>query len=706
MSRWLYTILSLAIAVYSTSAQSPYELTLQEQTQQQTHDRGDKLRAYRVGLYTGQPYRVDIPDTLTYGTHHRVAPEGRSLAVAYQGNAGGPWQSKLFFDRALRQPEFVYLDGLSGLLYSPEYVPFYDTRTPFTFVHYRKNFSDDVLEEVIDGTLSLNLGPKLNLGVATNYVGSEGYYESARAKSLSYRLQSSYRSDRYDLWAYIANNDHRQRENAGIANIDYLLNPDRYSSGRVRITSKDIPVQLPGNLLTNRLTAGHGFLSHRYKLGSYRTVQVVDTLASPAKAGGAATALLGGEGSSSVATGSAPTDTAHLRTRDSVYFVPVGNIGHQIYYSRNRRHMVSRSQDERWLTFFGEPTANIIETTDDDGNVHRSVLPDDEMEHSMISNTLSLSLMEGFRPWVKAGLTAYIRTENHWIRNPKSTGGHATDRFFSTFVGAELARHEGRGLNFSLRGDLGLLGRDLGSLDLSGDIRTRFRLMSRDFGLRADARLTNLRAPYYLEHHHGTWGWWDRDLGFERRLELGARADLSSWGTWVEVRTASVQNHHYWLSDGTVGEHTPLVQVSMLRLGHRGRRGVLGWALEGAYQMSTDSEVITLPALAGRADLYLQFYIAGVLQVQLGVEGYWHSAYHAPYYLPTVMQFVQQREAMIGGKTPLLNAYANFRHKNTRFYVRMFNATEAITSTDRLSMYRYATNPMHLEAGIVVDLKQ
>ena len=79
----------------------------------------------------------------------------------------------------------------------------------------------------------------------------------------------------------------------------------------------------------------------------------------------------------------------------------------------------------------------------------------DVAEFRSLKNTFSLSLLEGFKPWVKAGLSAYIRTENYWYTLPESksgTGMH-TDKYFSTFVGGELSRSGGKGLNFNAKGN-------------------------------------------------------------------------------------------------------------------------------------------------------------------------------------------------------------------------------------------------------------
>lgn len=666
--------------------------------------RGDKLKGYRIRPYTGIPEQVNLQDTIALSTHNYVAPERRSLGVAYAGNANQPWQSKIFFDRSAKVHDFVALTGYQGMLYSPDNVLFYDTKVPLTFVHYRKNFSDDVLEEVLNGTISVNLNKKINLGISADHVSALGYYSNSKSRNIDYRIFGSYTSDRYDLWAYISNDYYKQQENGGISDMSYINDPDKYNSGRVKISSLDVPIVL-NEALFNRIRSGNAFLSHRYKLGYKKKVEGVYATEAKTKTNPK------GQGEEQKESMTMPTE-AKL---DSLVFVPVGSISHQLHYNKSSRRMIAPSASDTWGTIWGTPVVNALTTTNTTTDASgattttttTSIQPNDITEFKTLKNTLSLSLLEGFRPWVKAGLSAYIRSENYWAHSLDVTtkSKETSEKSYSLFAGGELARYSGKGLNFSARGEVGILGRDLGAVTLEGEIKTKFNFLKKDFALRLDGRLLNFRPAYFLLHNHHTWAWEDKDFNFTRRLELGAKAELSSFGTWAELRTASLQNHIYWTSDAKTEQNSELIQMSMLRAGHAYNIGFLGWSLEGAYQLSSNNSVIAVPSLSLRADLYFDFMIAKVLQVQLGAEAYWHSAYNAPYYHPAVMQFVNQSSEEIGGKAPLLNAYANFRMRTTRFYVRMFNIGEMLFNPARETMKNYVYNPMHLEAGVVIDLK-
>lgn len=642
--------------------------------------RGDKLKAYKIRPNTGMPEQVNLTDTIALGSHNYLSPEHRSIGVAYAGNANQPWQSRLFFDRQAITPDFVALSGYQTMLYAPENALFYNTKVPLTFVHYRKNFDDNTSEEVLNGTISLNLGKAINIGISAEHNSALGHYVSNRSKNTDYRIFGSYNSDRYDLWAYVANDYYKQQENGGIADINYIENPDKYGNGRIRFSSLDIPVRINSPLF-NRIRSGNAFLSHRYKLGHYKRIETTPKAISV-------------EGVEADPSEPAP---------DPVVFVPVGSFSHQVSYNNSSRRMIATQHSDLWSSLWGTPVSN----TQTDNNGNTQVIPNDLSSLKVLKNTLSLSLMEGFRPWVKAGLSAYLRTENYWASYQDVTSGQHSkqEQFFSMFAGGELSRMSGKGFNFVARGEIALLGKDLGGFKFEGDATTRFKLLGKHFGLKLDGQLINFRPAYFAQHNYHTWAISDNSFGFTRRLELGAKADFSSFGSWAELRTASLQNHIYWASDAKAHQHKDLIQVSMLRAGHRYQVGALAWGLEAAYQLSTAPEMLPLPALTAKADLHLDFMIAKVLQVHLGLEAYWHSRYFAPVYHPAVMQFVNQNEYEIGGRSPLVNAYANFRMRTTRFYVRMFNAGEMLLAPQRETMPHYVLNPPHLEAGVVIDLK-
>ncbi len=687
--RLYYIVILLSLWAYSLKAQN-YEVAEEKRlTDEERVVRGDKLKGYNILSDIALPVRVNVTDTLTLGTHHYMTMENKSLGIAYMGNFNSPWQSKVFFDRPFKPHDFVYLNAYQGLLHTPDKAMFYDTKTAFTFINHNTNFDNASEEDVSNGTMSLNLGKAINLGASLHYTSSKGFYNANKSKNFRYRLFGSYRSNRYDLWTYVANDYYKMSENGGLTDkgLDQLLHPDKYGSGRVKTDSHDLETKINSESLFNRIRSGHAFLSHRYKFGYYKAKEKK-------------------EDKNKAKFGFEKGEKGKEEQEEKV-FVPVANVSHQLYYNKASRRFIARERSSDWETVFGK--ADVYQKqVDKAGKASYFVLPNDTAELVTIKNTVALSLLEGFRPWVKFGLSAYVRAENYFVSNPDSLSRDFkdTDKFFSTFVGGELTRYSGKGLNFRTKAEIGVLGKDLGALLVDGDIKSRFSLWKKNFGLKVAGHFENYRPAYFLNHQHGTYAWWDKSFDFSRRLDLSARANLASWGTWGALHSSSLQNYIYWNKAGRPEQASDIIQVTMLRLGHKYKIGTLGWSAEAAYQQSSNTTAIPLPHVIAKADVYTDFLVAKVMEVQIGLEAYWHSAYHVPMYNPINQQFIPQDKKMIGGEAPLLNAYANFRLKGIRFYARMFNVGEALFDNNRLSSYLYAYNPMHLQAGLAVDLNR
>lgn len=689
---YLSRILSFSLLVWSLGnvvlhAQGtfdPYALKeIRQESEEEQIRRGDKLKAFTVNKNTGDAIRSDIDTTVT-GFYRRRQAEGRALAIGYLGNLHSPWHAKLFFDRNRELPAFFYKTGLEGLIFSPETSLFYDTKAPFAEVLYHRHGESRIRESQLNVRFGANYTPKLNLAADFDYTYSNGYYNSQPTKNFNYRVAGSYRHDRYEAYLAIANDYFHIGENGGIEDERYITRPQDFNLGRSQIRPQDIPVRFPGNVLFNRVRQGSGFLTHRFNLGYYEPVRK--------EVEGLQKSLTSAQHQSKnkkEEEGEQPTD--------SLRFVPVGSIVHSFRLTQNRRRFIG-VEGVDWTKHYNKA---FIYQTKDSGRV---LIPNDTTRMQQIDNTLALSLREGFRPWVKFGLTAFARLENrsyHLMDSIGSRAIHTTD--YNIYVGGEINRTSGEQLHFKAKGEIAPIGEDAGSLRLEGDIRTQFRIWKHEFGLQAWGHLGNTRPSYLLRHQHGTFHWWDKKLEFTRRLDFGARAKSEWAGLEVGVRTATLQNFIYFGPDAYPIQKKDPIQVFEARVRQKNNWGVFGWEFEAAYQRSTDEKALPLPQVAAYANIFLDFYVAKVMHTQIGVDARYHTAYKAPWYEPATMQFVNQNNVTIGGREPILNAYANVHLKRTRFFLELYNFGDELFTPNRMTLPGYPITPMSFRFGLSVD---
>ncbi|GAB6394900.1 MAG: putative porin [Bacteroidales bacterium] len=640
-----------------------------------------RITAYRLTRAVGDPYIAPIDtERLNYG--NSTLAEAPSLAVGYLANIGSPAQTRIFSERKEAR-DFTYADAYDYYITTPENACFYDTKLPYTHIMYTQMGASTEREDRLKGVLTWNFNKRVNVGAETDYIYSRGLYYSNGNKLLSYRLFGSYRSDRYELFAYLNNHNFVNYENGGLINDRYITHPDEFTTGRQTPSRKDYPVRMSDTW--NRVRGTQYFLSHRYNLGFAKQLE--------------------------------PTGED-----DSVrVFVPVSSIIHTFEYEANRRRFVSYmdadSLDSRYLA----PNANGPQYV---YGISQAV--NDSASAWCMKQTLALSLREGFQSWAKFGLTAFVTFERRQFKLPARIPGLTYDETegsgpnpqpdssdfspsethdeFSMYLGADLSKRQGALLTYNARGELCMLGDDLGEFRLSGALQTLFPLFGRETSVSAHGYLRNVTPAFFQRYHHSRYFWWDpqtRRLGNTQQFYAGGELHLGATHTTLSAGVESLWNYVYYNLKGVPDQYGGNLQVVSVRLKQDFHYRALGWENEAAYQLSSNQDVLPLPQICAYTNLYIHFKAAKVLTIQAGADMRYYTKYYAPYYEPATQQFQLQNEKKTGN-FPLINAYVNFHLKQARFFAMMYNVGAAFLSPNYFSLLHYPLNPMLLKLGVAV----
>ncbi len=655
-----------------------------------------RITAYQLTRSIGDPYMAPMDtNRLNYGNSTLV--EAKSVGIGYLANVGSPAQTKIFSERKEAR-DFVYADAYDYYITTPENAYFYDTKLPYTNIMYAQAGGSQTREDQLKGVLTWNFGKRINMGGEMDYIYSRGQYNSNGNKLLSYRLFGSYRSDKYELFAYLSNYNLVNYENGGLANDEYLRDPDQFrEEGRQAFTRKNYPTRM--NNTWNRVRGKQYFLSHRYNLGFTRELQEEDEEGNPKE-----------------------------------IFIPVSSIIHTMEYEDNRRHFTSKM--EGIDTCYTETDYNQKELQ------HIYGLDPSLSDRSSawnLKNTVALSLREGFQDWAKFGLTAFATFEKRRFKLPAqipgvSYGTEANEIWqngsgenpqpegwdfpfseihdeFSTYLGGELSKRKGSILTYNARGEFCLVGDDIGEFRINGDLETRFPLFGKEASIRANGYIRNVTPAFFQRHHHSRYFWWDgynsKSLDKTQQFYVGGEVHLASTGTTVSAGVESIQKYVYNDSTGRINQYNGNIQVVSARLKQDIHYKAFGWESEVVYQLSSKKEVLPLPDLSAYTNLYFHFKLAKVLTVQLGTDVHYHTKYYAPYYEPATQQFQLQygdkgKERVKVGNFPLINAYVNFHLKQARFFVMGYNLGSLFMEPNHFSLAHYPSNPMVIKMGIAV----
>lgn len=154
----------------------------------------------------------------------------------------------------------------------------------------------------------------------------------------------------------------------------------------------------------------------------------------------------------------------------------------------------------------------------------------------------------------------------------------------------------------------------------------------------------------------------------------------------------------------TMRQHTGAISLLTLQL----RKNfefwrLLNWQTELTYQKSSEKEVLPVPDLNVYTNLFLRFNIAKVLRCDLGADLRYFTRYDAPEYNPQLGQFaIQETETsrVKTGNYPLVNVYANFFLKHTRFFVMMSHVNYSSNGGEYFLTPHYPLNQRIFRFGV------
>lgn len=232
---------------------------------------------------------------------------------------------------------------------------------------------------------------------------------------------------------------------------------------------------------------------------------------------------------------------------------------------------------------------------------------DDSVHFSSFKNCVALSLREGFKKWVKFGLTAFLEYDlrNYSMRDTVGTG-YVRHRESAVTLGGVLNKQQGENLLFNIRADLGVLGVNLGEFRAMGDLQAGFDIAGRRTTLSAEAYVKNLRPKYLQENYFSKYFKWNKELGDTRRVYLGGKLHIPFTNSTVSAGVENLQNFIYFNRDRMLSQEGDNVQLLTARLDQDIRLGVFNWDNRVVYQASSNQEVIPVPTLSVYSNIYLQ----------------------------------------------------------------------------------------------------
>ncbi|MDL2289794.1 putative porin [Paludibacteraceae bacterium OttesenSCG-928-F17] len=558
-----------------------------------------------------------------------------SIANSYNGNLGSPIQSKLYFIRP-QNSTFIFGDAYVPYIMKPENVTFYNTKKPFSYVSAKGGGSTYRAENEVKFLFTANANKRLNFGTNIDFVHAVGEYRSQATKKLTASLFGSYDGDRYSGSGAVILNNLSNHENGGI-----ISPADIHGDG----ATKDILTRMKSNAMSgyryNTL-----FYNHSYSLGFNRTIQVRE-------------------------------DSTITQ------FVPVTRFGHIIKLSDERKRYIETPADTAFYT----------------NTYYSNSYTSDTAAYRSISNTLSVSIEEEFNKWMQFGLTAYISNDVQSFTIMQDSINLNRVTRSRTKVGGVLSKQRGARFRYNINAEFDILGAQAGDFDINANLGGFFKVWKDSVALIAKGFIRNESPSFFQEEYRSNHMRWSNDFKQIFRTHIGGTFSIPTRKFNLDVNVENISNHIYFDSDGYPRQHVGNIQVLALNLKQDFRLGKMHLDNNVVYQVSSNQDILPLPALSLYHNLYYKDMWFKLLSVQFGADVRYNTAYYAPAYMPAIGQFTIQDEEKIGN-FPVINLYLNFYLKGVRLYVKGYHINSLFTEANYFSMPNYPINPFVLKLGL------
>lgn len=701
---------------------------------------------WRIDPILGTVIPSENNDTVVhlYSSYNNTA--GYNGEYSYLGNVASPRLSRIYLNRDNDEAPFLFLTPFSFAQPGLRKLLFSNTLCPITNLSYHSVGNSQNGEDRVRAYFATNINKISGYGLKLDYIYGRGYYNSSQTSNFGADFFGYYRGERYEMHAWVGANHQKIAENGGIEDDRYIHDPQSFPQ---KYKTNDIPVMLTDAY--NRNESQNYHLTHRYNMGFYKELPVPDSLKPQMPSD--SELLLGLKDSirqvldKDSLQRTHVLDSLHIKWKSSqvvpTEFVTVSSIIHTLSISNlSHMHYEGTQIPQNYYTH------NYYGMTDK---------LKDRTDGLRIRNTLGLAMREGFKKWVKMGITAYAAHEYenysmpYLLYGPGAPDGlssltavglkqdglrwdeagnfiapdslatkHFSEQHF--MVGGEISKHDGKVLHYTVNGEICLLGDDIGDFNVDGTGDLNVPLGKKDtLSIEAHAFIKNQTPDFYLEHYHSRSTWWDSDLKpvFRTRIEgtisnprshtalrfgvenLKNYAYLGVQKTLLNGKNPESLNNTDYSHNIRSLQHNGNIQVLSATLKQDFKLGPLNWENEVTYQTTSEPDILPLPAVNVYSNLYLLFHIAKVMRVEIGGDIRFFTRYYAPDYAPSVGQFAIQDTAnprIKIGNYPIINGYVNAHLKHCRLY---FAVNHANAGTGRMFLApHYPINPLTLHWGV------
>ncbi len=597
----------------------------------------DSLTYERMMTWTADTYFNEIEmgkiDTL-YNAHFYDYPFYRKdVGATYLGTTGSPAQLYNYFRRD-HMSEFSQFDPYLTYSFTPNNLPQYNTKTPYTELAYQgTTFALRAKEESqIQLMTTQNITPAFNFTLGFHQYGAKGLLQNEESDNRTAFVALNYLGKRYMLNGGYIGQGVRRSENGGICDSKWIRD--------TIVDTKEIEVNLTKS--NNHLKRRTYFLTHSYSIPMNFFRKDKDSLA----LGEGTMAYIG--------------HSMEYSTYGKTYTDQISSAAGRNFYNNNFLISTAQSNDSIALTKFENKVFLKLQPFAPDAIVSR------------INGGIGYQM-----------LSYYSFDPSFYLH------GNGRDTYNNVYAYAGASGAFRKYFSWDADGKYTFIGRNLGDMTLGGKVR--FSLYPFKDGIHLTGKIrTSLTEPdpfqqkLFFNHHS-----WENDFSKVSESRLEAEVSIPHINLTAGAGYALVDGLLYYDTESMIQQCTRPLSVFSAYADENVKLWILHLDNRALFQISSDPEVLPLPKLALHMRYYVQFpVVKDAMDIQIGMDATYTTSFYAQAYSPDLGVFYNQTEELIGN-TPYFDAFVNAQWQIVSVFVKYTNAFLGWPQSDYFSAYHY-----------------
>jgi len=560
---------------------------------------------------------------------------------------------------------FPFIAPYQPYSYTPETIPFYNTKSPVTELAYWGTlFANKQKEESnVKFSHTQNFTPAFNFNVLYQRYGGKGILNYESTDDRTFALTANHLGKRYVAQGGYLYQKIGRTENGGVSDLSIVLD--------TIIDPKTIPVALSD--AKTAIKKNTLFITHSYGVpfNIFGSKAERDSLGRKDSLGRRMIDTLGLENGTVTFFGHSGEFTTYTKSyKDNIELSDT--VGRNLYNNN----------------FYINPTSSA-----------------DSARVLNIENRLFISV----QPWRRdAALSRldigaayqYMRVYNFGPEYfVKGNDGASYNNLYLYFgAGGKLKDY----LYWEGLGKYNFAGYFANDFMIDGKIRVAALSKKIKGGMKLDGRihLAQTRPNFFYNSYYSNHYIWENDFDKTTETRVEARFTLPLYNLEAFFGYSLLNNNVYLNEDAVASQNNSAMSVLTAYL----MKNFTLWKLhlnnKILFQTSSDDEVVPLPKLALNLRYFLEFdAVKDVMTIQIGANATFNTKYYAPGYSPALGLFYNQRETKTGG-SPYIDAFVNFQWKRACIFVKYINAAQHWPDNDSFSANRYLRPASAFKVGI------